>query len=506
VVLLRELGSKFKEASLSVLPISAVALVLYLIVGPADGFFIAHFIVGALILILGMALFTYGADIATMPMGNEIGSYLSSSKKIWLLLSSGLVIGIFITIAEPDLAVLAELVPGIPNTVLILTVAIGVGVFLLAALMKTIFSFSLSKILVFLYVIVFVLAAFISPDYLPLAFDSGGVTTGPITVPFILALGVGVTSVRASKSSEQDSFGLVALCSVGPILSVMILSLIYRGGNIGASTASAETAVNAGVFGAYLDAIPEFASEVALALAPILVAFLLFQFFALKLPKKRVVSILIGFVITYIGLVLFLVAANIGYIPIGSMLGASIAGSDLGWVIIPLGCLMGMVVILAEPAVHVLNKEVEEVSSGAITKRGMLLSLSIGVGLSVGLAMLRVYTGVSIWWLILPGYAIALALSFVVPPVYTAIAFDSGGVASGPMTATFLLAFSMGATEAVGGSVTRDAFGTVAMVAMTPLLTIQIMGLAGTVGRKRAYVPSFEDELEIIDLDWEAAV
>jgi hypothetical protein len=252
--------------------------------------------------------------------------------------------------------------------------------------------------------------------------------------------------------------------------------------------------------------LPKFAAEVAIALAPILAAFLLFQIFALKLPKKRLLSIIIGFIITYLGLVLFLVAANVGYIPIGSALGAAIATSKIGWVIVPLGFLMGAVVILAEPAVHVLNKEVEAVSSGAITKRGMLISLCLGVGLSVALAMLRVYTGISIWWLILPGYVIALTLSFFVPPVYTAIAFDSGGVASGPMTATFLLAFSMGASAALGGSVTRDAFGTVAMVAMTPLLTVQIMGLVGTIGRKRAYVPLYNDEMEIIDLDWEAAV
>jgi len=502
---LRELRSKFIEACFSVLPISAVALILYLIVEPIKGEFVVSFIVGAVVLILGMALFTYGADIATMPMGNEIGSYLSSSKKLWLLLISGFVIGVCVTVAEPDLTVLAELVPGIPNMVLILAVAIGVGLFLLVALLRTLLGFSLSRILVFLYIIVFALAAVITvfaPDFLPLAFDSGGVTTGPITVPFILALGVGVTSVRSSKNSEQDSFGLVALCSIGPIISVMVLSLIYRGGHIDGTS---EVIDGSGAI-LYLLELPKYAADVAIALAPILVAFLLFQIFALKLPKKRLVSILLGLVITYLGLVLFLTAANVGYVPIGSMLGAAIGSSGAGWVIIPLGFIMGMVVILAEPAVHVLNKEVEAVSSGAITKRGMMLSLSIGVGLSVAMAMLRVYTSISIWWLILPGYAIALALSFFVPPVYTAIAFDSGGVASGPMTATFLLAFSMGASEAIGGSVIRDAFGTVAMVAMTPLLTIQIMGLAGTIGRRHTLVPSYDEELEIIDLDWELLV
>ncbi|MDR2530362.1 MAG: DUF1538 domain-containing protein [Oscillospiraceae bacterium] len=503
---MRVFRSKLVESVMSVVPITVIVLILSVTAAPISGGEIAAFAVGAVILIVGMALFTFGADSATMPMGETVGSYLSSSKKLWLILIAGFLIGTFVTVAEPDLSVLAELVSSaVPGAVLIWTVGVGVGLFLLGALLRTVFRVRLSVLLIVLYIAVFALAAFIPGDFLATAFDSGGVTTGPITVPFILALGVGVTAVRESKGGGEDSFGFVALCSVGPILATMVLSLLYRGKPF--TLTAEEMEVAGGVVSRYLAKLPHYAKEVALALTPILALFSAFQIFALKLPKRRILSIAIGLTYTYVGLVLFLTAANVGFIPVGTVIGAKIASSSFGWAIIPLGLVMGAVVVLAEPAVHVLNKEVEEVSEGAISRRAMLMSLSLGVGVSVGLAMVRVYTGLSLWWLILPGYGLALALSFFVPPIYTAIAFDSGGVASGPMTATLLLSFALGASNALDGNIMRDAFGMVAMVAMTPLLTIQILGLAAAIGERHApRTPLFNQEMEIIDLDWEAAL
>lgn len=311
-----------------------------------------------------------------------------------------------------------------------------------------------------------------------MAFDSGGVTTGPMTVPFIMALGIGISSIRSDKHAADDSFGLVALCSIGPILAVLLLGMIYQSDG-GYYTASRITEVGDSVeLGQlFLHALPEYFQEIAVSLLPIVVFFGLFQIFSLRLKKRSLIKILVGLFYTYIGLVLFLTGVNVGFMPAGNYLGQLIAQLPYRWIIIPIGMLIGYFIVIAEPAVYVLTKQVEELTDGAISGNAMKTGLSISVAVSVGLAMLRVLTGISIFYLLVPGYAAAILLSFFVPKIFTAIAFDSGGVASGPMTATFLLPFAIGACTSVGGDVVTDAFGVVAMVAMTPLITIQVMGL-----------------------------
>ncbi|MDL2236619.1 DUF1538 domain-containing protein [Christensenellaceae bacterium OttesenSCG-928-K19] len=507
----KNLKAKIKESLTSVLPITIIVLVLHFTITPLSGGTLALFLVGAFFLIVGMGLFTLGADLSMMPMGETIGSELTKSRKLLLLIVVAFVMGMFITIAEPDLQVLAEQVSSIPNMTLILTVAVGVGLFLVLALLRIVFQKSLRVLLIICYAAIFIIAAFASDSFLAVAFDSGGVTTGPITVPFILALGIGVAAVRGGKSSQDDSFGLVAICSIGPILAVLLLDMFFR--NSGATYAEvAPTEINSVVelFEAFGHGFPEYFKEVGIALSPIIIFFAIFQIFVLKLPKTQIIKMIVGIGYTYIGLVLFLTGVNVGFLPIGNYIGAQIGSLDYNWILIPLGAVMGFFVVMAEPAVHVLNKQVEEITVGAITKRSMLMSLSIGVAISIGLSMIRVVTGLSIWWFILPGYGIALALTFFVPRVFTAIAFDSGGVASGPMTATFLLPFAMGACASVGGNIMTDAFGLVAMVAMTPLITIQGLGLVYKIKLKReeglekpegGLVPVLDEEdEEIIDL------
>ena len=311
-----------------------------------------------------------------------------------------------------------------------------------------------------------------------MAFDSGGVTTGPITVPFIMALGAGLTALHAGRRSEEDSFGVVALCSIGPILAVMVLGLCYRTSELSYTPFSIPDLETTADVGQYFAAgLPAYMQEVALGLLPIVAFFTLFQIVSLRLKRKTVIKIVVGMLYTYVGLVLFLTGVNVGFLPAGHYLGAQIAGLPYRWVLIPIGMVVGYFIVAAEPAVHVLNQQVEDLTGGAIPQKAMGLALSLGVAVALGLALTRVLTGISILWLLVPGYAIALGLSFQVPKVFTAIAFDSGGVASGPMTATFLLPFTMGACEALGGNVLTDAFGVVAMVAMTPLIAIQVLGL-----------------------------
>ncbi|WP_313130788.1 DUF1538 domain-containing protein [Anaerocolumna sp.] len=469
---------KLKESLTSVLPITLLVLLLHFTIVPMSFGTVMMFIIGSLLLIIGMGLFTLGTDVSMMFIGERIGSYLAKSGKIKLLVILGFFMGLIITIAEPDLQVLAKQTPGVPDMVIILAVALGVGLFLVIALLRTLFQIKLSVIFIVMYGLVFLLAAFVPADFIPVAFDSGGVTTGPMTVPFIMALGIGMASLRSDKNSQEDSFGLVALCSVGPILAVLLLGIFFKPG----ATEYAEATITeinsfSAVLKAFLIGMPMYFKEVAMALLPIIAFFIIFQIFKMKLPKKQVLKIIIGLLYTYLGLVFFLSGANIGFMPAGSYLGSELLSGTYQWLIIPLGMLIGFFIVAAEPAVHVLKEQVEDISEGNITGKSMQLSLSIGVAVSVGLSMLRVSTGLSIWYLIIPGYLIALTLTFFVPSIFTAIAFDSGGVASGPMTATFLLPLAMGACEAVGGNILSDAFGTVAMVAMTPLITIQGLGL-----------------------------
>ena len=473
----QKIKEKIKEAFSSVLPISAVILVLSTILVPMSLGTVAMFIVGAFLLIVGMGFFSLGADIAMMPIGENVGIQFTKSKKIVLIAFACFLLGLIVTIAEPDLQVLAGQIPSIPNTVIIITVAVGVGVFLVIALMRVIFKINLSVLLLVFYGIMFVLSLFTPNNFLAAAFDSGGVTTGPITVPFILAMGIGLASLRGDKDSENDSFGFVALCSIGPILAVMVLGIFYNTqdtSHVRGVIPEVETLKD--VFHEFAIAIPGCLKDVFIALLPIAIFFVLFQLVTRRFKKDQTIRIVIGLGYTLIGLVLFLTGVEVGFIPVGSLLGSELAGSSYQWLLIPIGVLIGYFIVAAEPAVHVLTHQVELVSGGAIPKKVMNLCLSIGMAASVGLAMIRVLTGISIYWFLVPGYAIALFLTAKVPKIFTGIAFDSGGVASGPMTTTFLIPFAIGACEAAGGNIMADAFGIVAMVAMTPLIVIQLMG------------------------------
>ena len=388
------------------------------------------------------------------------------------------IMGLVITISEPDLQVLAQQVPSIPNMTLILAVAIGVGAFLVISILRMLFGIPLSYLLLFFYGIIFVLTMLVPADFLAVAFDSGGVTTGPMTVPFIMSFGVGIAAIRSDRHAEDDSFGLVALCSVGPILAVMILGMIFTPESTQAVSEAIPIIDNTVDIGKlFMEEIPHYIKEMAVSIFPIVFFFGIFELFARDINKHTVIKIVVGLFETYVGLVLFLTGVNVGFMPAGNYLGQTIAQLPYAWIIVPLGMLIGYFIVKAEPAVYVLTKQVEEITSGAISATAMGTALSLGVSASVGLAMIRVLTGISILYFIVPGYFIALILTFFVPKLFTAIAFDSGGVASGPMTATFLLPFAMGACEALGGNIITDAFGVVSMVAMTPLITIQTMGL-----------------------------
>ena len=499
-----ELAEKIRESAVSVLPILILVSLLCLFLTPMQPHLLLAFLIGALMLILGMGLFSLGAEQSMTPIGTKIGTALTKTKNLPLILGVSFLLGFAITVAEPDLQVLAETVPHISSTVLLVTVGIGVGLFMSLCMYRIITGANLRWLLLGCYALIFLLAAFTDPDFLCIAFDSGGVTTGPMTVPFILAMGMGVANIRSDNRAEADSFGLVALCSIGPILSVLLLGFFYDGGEAVAELSHTSLPTTTAIGGAFLAALPVYFKEMAIAMLPIVGIFLIFQLALLRLTRRRLVKILIGLLYTYLGLVLFLTGVNIGFSTLGAELGAALGRTAPQW-LIPLAIVLGWFIISAEPAVSILEKQIETVSAGAIPGKAIKRSLSIAIAIAMGLAMLRVLTGISILWFVVPGYAAALALSFFVPDIYTAIAFDSGGVASGPMTATFMLQLVMGASIALGGNVLRDAFGVVALVAMMPLLSIQLVGFLYERRAKRTAreAPVYGD-LDIIEL-WEDA-
>ncbi len=474
----QKLKEKILESVSAVLPITGIVLLLSILLVPVDLGTMVMFLVGAILLVVGMGFFQLGAEMSMTPLGEGIGVQISKTRHIPLIFLIGFSMGAIITISEPDLQVLAEQVPAIPNLTLILTVAVGVGIFLAVAILRILFQINLSTILIILYTVLIGISFFVSRDFLAVAFDSGGVTTGPMTVPFIMAMGVGLASVRGDKNASSDSFGLVALSSVGPILAVLILGMFFSPGETAYSaSAVADVSTTRDVVQEFLVNMPSYVREVLISLIPVALVFALFQWLSHRYPHRQVKRITVGFAYTYVGLVLFLCGVNVGFAPLGALLGNEIASEAWKWLLVPIGMLIGYYIVKAEPAIQVLNRQVEGVTNGSVSAKSMNRCMSWGVSASVGLSMMRVLTGLPIHWIVIPGYLVALLLSRFVPKMFVGIAFDSGGVASGPMTTTFLLPLSIGACQALGGNLMTDAFGVVALVALTPLIAIQLMGI-----------------------------
>lgn len=501
-----KLKEKIRESLSAVLPITGIVLMLSIFVIPMELGSVVMFLTGALMLIVGMGFFQLGAEMAMTPLGEGVGVQISKMKKLLTVLLTGFLMGVIITVSEPDLQVLAGQVPSVPNMVLIMTVAVGVGLFLALAIVRIRYKISLSMLLIVCYLALILVSMFVPKEFLAVAFDSGGVTTGPMTVPFIMAMGVGLASVRSDKNAANDSFGLVALSSVGPILAVLILGCFFKPTEAAYTLTDVATVVTTqDVARVFAQGLPLYAREVLFSLVPILWVFLIFQWLTHRYHGLQIKRIIVGFGYTYIGLVLFLCGANVGFAPVGAYLGKELAGLSLRWILVPIGALIGYYIVKAEPAIQVLNHQVEAVTNGAISVKMMNRCMQIGVAASVGLAMLRVLTGISIQWFVIPGYIIALVLSRMVPDIFIGIAFDSGGVASGPMTSTFLLPLSIGVCEALGGNLMTDAFGVVALVALTPLIAIQLMGLVyklKTAKRTQTVPAAIADDCDmIIDLE-----
>lgn len=499
--MLKLLYSKLKESLFSVIPIIILVLVLNFTIAPMPAWSIPLFLISALIMVLGITLFNLGVDVSLIPIGMHTGSTIIKSKNIYIITFLIFIIGVFISMAEPDLIVLAGQINGVPNFTIIIVVSIGVGLALVGAILRILLQFPLSYLLIGCYILAFILSNFTGGDFLSIAWESGGVTTGPIMVPFVMALGLGLAYVRGDKTTEEDSFGLISLCLIGPIITVLVLGMFFEPSG-GSAIAIPDLESLSDITVQYKLEIPIYAKQVAIALAPILFLFAIIQIVRLRLGRATIIQISSGTIYTFAGLVLFLASVNVGFMPAGYQLGCILAeyGSDKALILV--GMVMGFFVVAAEPAVFVLKRQVNEITAGAVSEKAMGIGLSIGVAVSVGLAMIRVITGISLLYFIIPGYVFALVLTFIVPRLFVSIAFDSGAVASGPLAATFMLPFAIGASDTFGGNIFVDAFGIVALVAMTPVITLLLFGwvyrIKSQIAASKVIVPEEADS--IIDL------
>ena len=473
---------KIKEAFISVAPVMLLVMLLHFTIAPLREGQLFQFLAGGLLLIFGLGVFLVGADIGMVSFGQKVGSALTRKRSLALMLPVAFVIGFAVTIAEPDVQVLATQVSAVNNAIdktgLLFMIACGVGFFLMVGILRSVFRLPLSWLLILFYLLVFAACSFVDPGFVGVAFDAGGATTGPITVPFIMALGIGVAATSSKQKQEDDSsFGLVGLASIGPIAAVTFMGLLAPGSPAGEADLDPPAQASASL-GLFLEKLPHVVEEISMALLPLLFFFLLFQFTLLRLSMRQVKRILLGFFYVFAGLVIFMTGVSGGFSTAGQSLGTALGVLSEGVWLVPVGFVLGAVVVCAEPAVWILTEQVENVSGGYIKRSLMLAALSASIAFAVALGMLRVLTGISIWWMLIPGYGIALFLTRICPNLFTSIAFDSGGVASGPMSATFVLSLTLGASAAVGGNPATDAFGMIAMIAMAPLITIQLLGLA----------------------------
>jgi len=481
---LNVLSQKLKEALFSVLPITAIVVLLNFTITPLEIPVLLRFLIGALLIVLGLALFLFGVEIGIDPIGHLMGGVLAKSNRIWMVGAGGVLLGFFISVAEPDLHILAGQVDFVTSgvitkTTIVVIVSVGIAVMLSLGLVRIVYNVPLYKVLTALYLIIFALSLFTSPEFLAISFDASGATTGALTVPFILALSMGVSALKKdSKASEKDSFGLVAITSTGAIISVMVMSILLKTDRI---SANLETGVTRSpeILAPFAQKLPSMAYEILIALYPILILFLVFQELSFHLSKKARRKILMGLLYSFIGLSLFLTGVNAGFMDVGGIIGNHIASLDNKAFLVIIGFILGLSTILAEPAVYVLTSQIEAVTSGYVKRKIVLSALSVGVGVAVALSMVRILVpGLKLWHYLLPGYVASVAMAYIVPKLFVGIAFDSGGVASGPMTATFILAYAQGAAEAIAGAdVLIDGFGIISMVAMTPLIALQILGL-----------------------------
>lgn len=490
-------GEKIKESTISLLPIIFIILIFSIIFDkPIIINLLPSFLIGSIFLILGVTLFDIGSSISMIDFGFKVGKHLTKRANLIFIFIVTFIIGFIVTVAEPDLSVLSKQVPNIKPLIFIYIISIGVGFSLVLAVLRIILKWNYNLLAFAIVFLAFILTLFAPLEMIPLGFDTGGVTTGPVSVPFMVALCAGLSYKRHDKKRKEDAFGMISFSSLGPIVIFLLLGLLFKGETTYERISIVHYSSFKEIISTYINSIPFFIKEVTFTMSPIVLLFFIYNFLYLKLKRKEIIKIVIGMIYLFIGLTLFALGVNIGYLPMGYLFGTEFATNT--FLIVFIGTFLGYFIIKSEPALKVLVNQIEEISSGYINKKILSIFISIGVGIAVGLSIFRIVYQIPVLYFLLPLYLIAFILSFIVPQIFTRIAFDSGGVASGSLTAAFILPFAIGIAEALKINVLNYSFGLIAMVATVPLISIQVIGLIYNYKMKRAKKEEILDS-EIID-------
>lgn len=462
-----------KESYMEIIPIIFIVMMLAIFLH-IPILKIYSFLLGGVLLIIGKSLFSLGAKVGIELFGKRLGTSLGKKGNIIVIIITIFLIGFVLTLSEPDLLVLAGQLPSIPKSILVLLVSVSVGIFLVLGMLKSIYRLNFNTLILISYGIIFLLMMLVPSSFYAIAFDSGGATTGPITVPFIVALGLGLSSLRTDKDAKKDGFGSLALCSIGPVIVVLILGLFY---NTDSFYDINSLTMDGGVYSLYFNSLISSFKEVLVTLLPLVILFLVYGFITKCFSKRDVKRIIVGFILVLLGFSIFLVGTSVGFISMGYLLGESLSMNNIAYVSIPIGMVLGYLIVSAEPAVNLLNEQIDNITSGSIKRKTVGRCLSIAVALAVGVSFYRAITGFSIAPIIIVGYLVCIVLSFFVNRLFTGISFDAGGAVSGPLTVSFLLPLAIGITYNLGGNIMTDAFGLVALVTLFPIIVIQVFGL-----------------------------
>ena len=489
-----------KEVFFSSIPLAAVIIIVCCFVAPMENALdYVKLVIGYACVVFGQSLFLVGLDSSILPVGKLVGKSLVKLKKIILIIFFGFLFGLLATVAEPALAVLARqtymIMPEVNETLFIWVMGAGIGVFVGFSLFRIIKDLSIKTVFVMFYAVIFLTVIFVPEQFIALAFDGSGATTGDVSVPFILALGLGVSATMSKHKTNDDTFGIVGIASVGPILAVFIYGIVLKA--IHGGTVPPAGVYDPGAAESFMDIIVMNLSGVALALFPVVIIFLPFQFLLIKLPKKEFIKILLGTIPVYIGLLIFLSGIDFGFAFAGKYIGEVFLDISrpgwFKWLLLIVGFVLGAAITLSEPAVTVLGEQLEEITNGHIKKMTMRMTLAVGVGSASVLSMVKILTQVNILWFLVPLYAVALIMMKFTSKLFAGLAFDSGGVSGGALASAFLTPLTLGVAQAVAFSAGPDAqsiltngFGIIAFISVTPLIAVQTLGIIYDLRFKKA--------------------
>ena len=506
-------NTTLKEVFLSSLPLAIIIIIVCVFIAPLNNpTDYIKLIVGYFSVVVGQAVFLVGLNISILPIGMLVGGSLIKLKKPVFIIFFGLVFGLLATVAEPALTVLARqtnmVMPIIDETIFIWIMGLGIGILVGFSLYRIMKDINIKIVFGVLYILTFLLLIFVPNEFVALAFDGSGATTGDISVPFILALGMGVSVTMSKHKSNDDTFGIIGLASVGPILALSIYAIVLNikfGGVLPPEQLySPGTEITIG------EILSGNLFGITLALLPIILIFLPFQYFLIKQPKKDFIKILLGAIIVFIGLMIFLSGIDYGFAFAGKYIGEVFLEASrpkwFKWLLLLIGYILGAAITLSEPAVTVLGEQLEEITNGHIKKLTIRMTLAIGIGFASLLAMVKILTEINILWFLVPLYAIALIMMFFTPKLFVGLAFDSGGVSGGALTSAFLTPLTLGVAQAVahksssgGQSILVNGFGIIAFISVTPLIAVQFLGIVYDIAMKKVNQTVIEAELDELE-------